>query len=52
MEEEDRLQELKQNPMDTFSPELARMLIIQKYDRVTGNAKKKQTSKGYWRELS
>ena len=39
MEEENRLWELKQNPMDTFSPESAKMLIIQKYNKATSNTR-------------
>ena len=50
MEEEDRLWELKQNPIDTFSPESVKMLIMQEYNRATGNTKNKQTSKKYYKE--
>ena len=52
MEEEERLWKLKQNSMDTFSSESAKMLIMQKYNKVTGNTKKEQTSKKYWKELN
>ena len=41
MEEEDKLWELKQNPIDIFSPKSAKVLIMQKYDRVIGNVRNK-----------
>jgi len=47
MEEEDRLWELDKDSTATFSPESAKMLIIQKYDKATSNTKNKQTSKKY-----
>ena len=47
IKEEDKLWELKQNPTDTFSPESAKMLMMQEYDRATGNARNKQTSRKY-----
>jgi len=51
MEEEDRIWELKKDPMSTFSPESAKRLIMQKYDKTTSNTKNKQTSKKYWKGL-
>ena len=38
-EEEDKLWELKQNFINTFSPELAKRLIMQKYNKATSNTK-------------
>ena len=47
IEEADRLWELKQNPTDTFSPESAKMLMIQEYDKATSNTRNQETSRKY-----
>jgi len=36
--------------MSTFSPESAKRLMMQEYNKVTRNTRNKQTSKKYWKE--
>jgi len=47
MEEVDRLWELEKNPMAIFSPESAKRLIMQEYNRAISNTRNKKTSKKY-----
>ena len=39
IKKEDKPWELRQNPINTFSPKSARILIMQKYDKATSNTK-------------
>ena len=51
IEEANRLQELDKDPTATFSPETAKKLIMQEYNKATSNTKNQETSRKYWKEL-
>jgi len=50
MEKVDRLWESDKDPTAIFSPETAKKLMMQEYNKATSNIKNKQTSKEYWKE--
>ena len=47
IEEKDRLWESDKNPTATFSPETAKKLIMQKYNKATSNTRNQKTSRKY-----